>query len=36
MAADSGIPALRGTYGLWKNYPAFRKQNIIFDDLVEE
>lgn len=29
------IPILRGTHGLWKNYPAMRKKMILFDDLVE-
>lgn len=30
------IPTFRGTYGLWKQYPAFRNQMILFDDLVEQ
>lgn len=30
------IPIFRGTYGLWKNYPALRKKLVLFEELVEE
>ena len=30
------IPIFRGTQGLWKTYPAFRKQLITFNTMVEE
>jgi len=30
------IPVFRGTFGLWKEYPAFRKQLIMFEELVQE
>jgi hypothetical protein len=30
------IPTFRGTQGLWREYPAFRKQLITFDNFVEE
>jgi NAD-dependent SIR2 family protein deacetylase len=31
---DSGMPFWRGTSGLWKQYPAFKRKKIRFDDLV--
>jgi NAD-dependent SIR2 family protein deacetylase len=35
LTADSGIPTLRGTAGLWKHYPAFKQDKITFDDFVK-
>ena len=32
----NSIPTFRGTYGLWREYPAFRRQLISFDEMVEE
>ncbi len=34
ITVDSGLPFLRGTLGLWRNYPIFKKKRITFDDLV--
>ena len=34
MLADSGLPFLRGTRGLWEHYPAFKKEKITFDDFI--
>ena len=30
------VPIFRGTYGLWKQYPALRKKLLLFEELVEE
>jgi NAD-dependent SIR2 family protein deacetylase len=30
------VPIFRGTQGLWREYPAFRRQLIKFESLVEE
>lgn len=35
LAADSGLPIFRGTAGLWKHYPSFKKDKITFDDFVK-
>lgn len=34
MLADSGVPPLRGTLGLWNNYPALKQQGIPFEHMV--
>jgi NAD-dependent SIR2 family protein deacetylase len=33
MLADSGVPPLRGTAGLWKQYPHLRKQGVTFEKI---
>lgn len=33
MLADSGVPPLRGTAGLWKQYPNLKKKGITFEML---
>jgi NAD-dependent SIR2 family protein deacetylase len=30
------VPVFRGTFGLWKQYPALRKKLLLFEELVEE
>lgn len=30
------VPILRGTYGLWKHFPAMRRDLVSFDDFVAE
>lgn len=29
------LPIFRGTAGLWRQYPKFRQELVLFDDLVE-
>lgn len=29
------IPIIRGTVGLWKHFPAFRKQMLTYENLIE-
>jgi NAD-dependent SIR2 family protein deacetylase len=36
MLADSGVPPLRGTAGLWKQYPNLKKKGLSFDKLWNE
>ena len=33
MLADSGVVPLRGTAGLWKQYPGLKKQGITFEQM---
>ena len=35
FTADSGVPVLRGTSGLWRQYPALKKLKIRFEELNE-
>ena len=29
------MPTFRGTYGLWTNFPAIKKERILFEDMQE-
>ncbi len=31
MGAESGIEPIRGTYGLWKQYPVLKKEKLTFE-----
>ncbi len=33
MLADSGVPILRGTAGIWKNFPVLKKNKITFEKI---
>ena len=33
MLADSGVEPLRGTAGMWKQYPVLKKQGLVFEHL---
>ena len=35
VGEEPRIPILRGTRGLWKQYPAIRKQALLFEELVD-
>ena len=32
----TGMPTLRGTYGLWNHYPVMKKELISFDEFIVE
>eukprot|EP00347_Sterkiella_histriomuscorum_P000419 403375937 len=36
ITADSGMPMLRGTRGLWDKFPKFKEEKIFYEDFMQE